>query len=452
MIRPLAASLALCLAAPFAPLAAQIPPPEESGGESAGETGISTAMEAAGNGIVAVLRGERPAEEVFAPSFLAVVPEAQLQAMMQQLTSQFGALHGLENVTGTGDGGGVIALRFEKAIARGPVQLDAEGQVAGMRLNQFDPIDDGADKILADLAAFPGRTGVYYASLDGDGDGGGDPILATDADMQFAIGSTFKLYVLSALAHQVASGERSWDEAVRLDIRSLPSGISQDWPQGAPVTLHTLATLMISISDNTATDQLVAIVGRDAIAEELRASGHSAPDGTLPLLNTLELFGLKGDLQHGLAYAAAGEEEQARMLDAFSTEIAGDPDRIIKPTFTRPTAIDSLEWFASGRDLASLMQRIVALEDPTARRIMAINPALPEGQRADWQYIGYKGGSEPGVLNLTWLLQDKAEHWRILTLSWNNPDAPVDASALELIAQRILALDDAGLALARRTP
>ena len=53
--------------------------------------------------------------------------------------------------------------------------------------------------------------------------------------------------------------------------------MAQDWPKGAPVTLHTLATLMISISDNTATDQLIAIVGRDAIAEELRASGHAEP-------------------------------------------------------------------------------------------------------------------------------------------------------------------------------
>ncbi|WP_338446140.1 serine hydrolase [Pelagerythrobacter marensis] len=427
MIRPIAASLALGLAVPSAPLAAQVPPAESA---------VPAPLEAAAEGVVAVLREERPAREVFAPSFLAAVSETQLRAMMQQMTRQFGALHGLENVASTGTGAGVIALRFDRAIARGPVRLDPDGRVTGLLLNQFDPIDDGADKIVADLAALPGRISVYYALLDDQV----DPILAIDADAQYAIGSTFKLYVLSALARQVVRGERSWDEVVRLDRRSLPSGISQDWPEGSPVTLQTLATLMISLSDNTATDQLIAVVGRDAIAEELRASGHSAPDITLPFLTTLELFGLKGDLQHGLAYAAAGEDEQARLIDAFSTEIAGDPERIIKPTFTRPTAIDTLEWFASGRDLASLMRRIVALDDPTARRIMAIDPALPEGRRQDWRYVGYKGGSEPGVLNLTWLLQDQEGEWRILTLSWNNPDAPLDAGALEPIAQRILAL------------
>ena len=216
--------------------------------------------------------------------------------------------------------------------------------------------------------------------------------------------------------------------------------MAQDWPKGAPVTLHTLATLMISISDNTATDQLIAIVGRDAIAEELRASGHAEPERTLPILTTLEIFGLKGNLARGQAYAAASEDEQARLLDAFAAEIAGDPDKVVKPTFTQPTAIDTLEWFASGEDLAGLMRRIAAIEDSTAREIMAVSPAMPEAKRENWRYVGYKGGSEPGVLNLTWLLQDQAGDWRILSLSWNDPAAPVDTGTLELIAQRILSL------------
>ena len=426
MLRTIALGLALA-AAPIQ-LAAQ-----ES---DAQEEAVASPIEASATAVVAVLRGEKPAAEVFAPSFLAAVPEAQLQALTQQLSAQFGALQGLESVTPSGPSAATIAIRFEKAIARGPMQLDAEGLVAGLVLNQFDPIDDSADKIAADLAALPGATSVYYAPLAE----GPEPILAANADEQFAIGSTFKLYVLSALARQIAAGEHAWDEVVPLEVRSLPSGMAQNWPNGAPVTLHTLATLMISISDNTATDQLIAIVGRDAIAEELRASGHAEPERTLPILTTLEIFGLKGDLARGQAYAAASEDEQARLLDAFAAEIAGDPDKVVKPTFTQPTAIDTLEWFASGEDLAGLMRRIAALEDSTAREIMAVSPAMPEAKRENWRYVGYKGGSEPGVLNLTWLLQDQAGDWRILSLSWNDPAAPVDAGTLELIAQRILSL------------
>ena len=427
MLRTIALGLALAVA-PIQ-LAAQTP--------EAREEAVPSQLEASAEGVVSVLRGERPAAEVFAPAFLAAVSESQLKALTEQLTAQFGAVQGLEGVTSTGPTAGTIAVRFEKAIARGPMQLDANGLVAGLRLNQFDPIDDSADKIAADLAALPGATSAYYAPLAE----GSEPILAVNADQQFAIGSTFKLYVLSALARQIASGEHSWDEVVPLEVRSLPSGITQNWPEGAPVTLHTLATLMISISDNTATDQLLAVVGRKAVAEELRASGHAAPARTLPFLSTLELFGLKGDRARGKAYAAASEEEQARLLAAFAREIGGDPEKIVKPTLTQPTAIDSLEWFASGRDLAGLLRRIVALDDPTARKIMAVTPGMPEPRRKDWSYVGYKGGSEPGVLNLTWLLRDEAGEWRVLSLSWNNPEAPVEAGALELIAQRILSLE-----------
>lgn len=72
---------------------------------------------------------------------------------------------------------------------------------------------------------------------------------------------------------------------------------------------------------------------------------------------------------------------------------------------------------------------------------MAVTQTVPEPERADWSYIGYKGGSEPGVLNLTWLLCDTGGEWRVLSMSWNNPEALVDADTFELIAQRILALE-----------
>lgn len=278
-------ALGLALAATPAQLAAQTP--------AAQEESVPDRLQGGAEAVVAVLRGERPAAEVFAPAFLAAVSEEQIKALTEQLAAQFGAVQGLESVTPSSPTAGTIAIRFEKTIARGPMQLDANGLVAGLRLNQFDPIDDSADKIAADLTALPGEASVYYAPLTE----GAEPILTVDADAQFAIGSTFKLYILSALARQIAAGEHSWDEVVPLEVRSLPSGIAQNWPKGAPVTLHTLATLMISISDNTATDQLLAIVGREAVAEELRASGHSAPARTLPFLSTLELFGLKGDLR-----------------------------------------------------------------------------------------------------------------------------------------------------------
>ena len=109
-----------------------------------------------------------------------------------------------------------------------------------------------------------------------------------------------------------------------------------------------------------------------------------------------------------------------------------EPEAVLWPALVALVPIAAL--------LAGLMRRIAALEDPNAREIMAVSPAMPEAKRGNWRYVGFKGGSEPGVLNLTWLLQDQAGDWRILSLSWNDPAAPVDAGTLELIAQRILSL------------
>jgi hypothetical protein len=44
------------------------------------------------------------------------------------------------------------------------------------------------------------------------------------------------------------------------------------------------------------------------------------------------------------------------------------------------------------------------------------------------------------VLNLTWLLTDKAGRDWVLTLGWNNPAAVLDEDKLKGIAQRILLL------------
>jgi beta-lactamase class A len=412
-----------------APLSAQSPVPSPA-------PAVSQSLQGAADGIAAVLQGKKPAAEVFSPAFLAAVPPEKLAGLTAQIAAQFGPLEGLDSVIALGPTSGVIGLRFARAVYSGPFAIDADGKVVNLLLNDYRPIGDDPATIERDLAALPGVAGAYYGPLDGSA-----PILAVNADRQFALGSTFKLYVLAALAKQIESGTRHWDDVVRIDdIRSLPSGQMQDWPKDAPVTLQTLATMMISISDNTATDQLIHILGRDALDAEVRGSGNSAPERTLPFLTTRELFALKADPARGAKYAALSEPEQATAVEALAREIAADPAKVAAPAFTAPTLIDSVEWFANATDLRKVLAEIAALKDPTARDILAVSPSIPAAKRKDWAYAGFKGGSEPGVLNLTWLLQKPGGEWRILTMSWNNPAAAVETAHFELLSQRIMAL------------
>lgn len=402
------------------------------------EPGPSTLLQSRAEGVVSVLNGQTPPDEVFDASFLMAVSPAMLSAMNQQLSAQFGALEGVEKIEVRDATSGTVTFRFERAAGTGPLTIAPSPpyKIIGLQLSQFKASHDNVDSLRSELAALPGDVGVLFAPLDSPD----TPVLSLNPDRQFAIGSTFKLYILSALARSVEEGERKWNDVLTLDRASFPSGQMHNWPKGAPVTLHTLATMMISISDNTATDILLHALGRSTVEAELKRIGHSAPARTLPFLSTLELFGLKGSDTNMRRYIKADEAGRRLILADFEDDVAGDPTRIEPPRFAKPTAIDTLEWFASGRDLEKLARRLSEIRDPVVRQIMSVSKGLPEGATADWAYVGYKGGSEPGVLNLTWLLQSEQGRYYVLAMSWNNPDAVLNHSTFEFLAQRILDL------------
>lgn len=385
--------------------------------------------------VAAVLMGTRQPDQTFAPGFLAQVKPEQLAAIHAQFVAAYGPLRADSSIDAKGEFEGEIALRYERAIVRGPLVLSTETPylVTGLRIASTDPVGDSKPTFEKDIAALPGQVNAYLAPL-----GGGRPVIAVGADRPFALGSTFKLYVLSALHRAVTKGERRWDEVVPLSVKSYPSGLSQEWPQGSPVTLQTLATLMLQISDNTATDQLITLLGRDAIEAEFRATSRdTAP--SLPFLTTREMFAIKADPALRARYAAATEAQRRTMLTALPRE--GPPLEQVAEAFGgSPLAVDRIEWFGSPQSLAALLQRLTGPDAATARGILAASKGMSPELAARWNYVGFKGGSEPGVLNFTWLLQDTAGAWHIATLGWNNPVAPVDQAALNALAMRMLAL------------
>ncbi len=393
-------------------------------------------LEQRGADIVAAMRGEADYDAVFDEAFIAAVPQGRFTAITEQIESQFGALIGVESVEPVSSNGARIAVRFERGLASGSFTLDTDltYRVNGFVLNDVRPIGDAPEQLLADLAALPGDTAILVTRI-----GASEPLIASNADRPMAIGSTFKLYVLSALARSIANGEHSWDEIVPLSVRSYPSGQLQGWPTGSPLTLHTLATLMISISDNTATDQLIAVLGRDAVEAEVIASGHADPQATFPFMTTRELFVLKSgtNVDPG-EYLGMDVERRREVLD-FLAEVERDEEDVRLAFTGGPNMID-IEWFASAEDIARVLQRLAALEDTTALDILSVNPSVSDGMRGQWNYVGYKGGSEPGVLNLSWLLRDEAGEWWVVCMSWNNPQAAVDHSAFELLGMRAIAM------------
>ena len=72
--------------------------------------------------------------------------------------------------------------------------------------------------------------------------------------------------------------------------------------------------------------------------------------------------------------------------------------------------------------MLALKGQAEAADDPTVMEILSANPGIGVDP-AVWPFVGYKGGSEFGVLNLTWLLQRADGRWFFLALGLNDTGA-----------------------------
>lgn len=290
--------------------------------------------------------------------------------------------------------------------------------------------------LFGEIVGLPGEVSLAAARLE---EAGPAHFLTQKAERPLAIGSAFKLFVLAELVRQVKAGERRWDEVVPLGRPSLPSGLLQAWPKGSPLTLHSLAALMISSSDNSAADTLLAVLGREKVEALLPRIGVAAPALNRPFLATREAFLLKyGDPKLIGRWAAADEAGRRALLRELAEPEASRFDRT---RFTgRPTAIDQAEWFASPADLVRTLDWLRRSGDPTALELLAINPGLDPAVARDFAYFGYKGGSEPGVVNMSFLLRNREGRWLGVSATWNNAGAALEEARFVALMSRLVGL------------
>jgi hypothetical protein len=75
--------------------------------------------------------------------------------------------------------------------------------------------------------------------------------------------------------------------------------------------------------------------------------------------------------------------------------------------------------------------------------VLAINPGIGL-DRARWPYVAFKGGSAPGVIDLTSLLRDASGRWVVCTATWNDAAKEVEQARFTSLVQRSIELADAG--------
>ena len=341
-----------------------------------------------------LLTAERIDPAWFDSAFLAQIPPPQIEAIVSSLHRQFGAFVSVEIERGEG------MLRLAGAEMPVRAALNAQGQFIGLffgvpTLTGAEPAElIGQFEALADdISAFVRR---------------GDTVLAErGADRPLAVGSAFKLAILKAYEDRVAAGDLTRDRVVALRPawRSIPSGMLQDWPAGVPVTLETLAGLMIAISDNTATDAMIGILGRDAI--------EAVSPRNRPFLTTREAALIKTDALPDLRrrYRDGDVAARRRLLAELAAHDLGET----RDFGTTPTV--EIEWFFTTRELCGL------IGDLFAAPAVAINPGPVDA--AGWARVAYKGGSELGALNFT-AAAERADGQRVCAAVTLNADRAID--------------------------
>ncbi len=119
------------------------------------------------------------------------------------------------------------------------------------------------------LAKAPGRFGVYVQDLDSGG------VLAHNPDQIFPSASTIKVPIMAELYRRVEHDRVSLDDrlVMRQEDQVGGSGVLQDLTAGNTFCLRDLMTLMITVSDNTATNLLIDYLGPDPINQMIRHLG-----------------------------------------------------------------------------------------------------------------------------------------------------------------------------------
>ncbi|WP_066501517.1 serine hydrolase [Abyssisolibacter fermentans] len=357
-------------------------------------------------------------QDLLDTSFLEEVSVDELVNIIEAYKNNLGEF---QDVISFEDG---YKLLFKKGYAPAKVLLSNENKIMGI---WFGNCTMNADSLEAVLSQFKTISGDLSICIKKNYD---ELLVGVNHDTRMAVGSTFKLYVLKALYEAVENKKATWDDVVKIkdENKSLPSGMLQEWNEDTPVTIKTLANLMISISDNTATDHLIDYIRKSRIEKYVTKENK-------PFLKTSEAFRIKygADAKTQERYINGSLYEKRKVINNIKKKVSLDDLQIQ----ASPTLIKELEWFFTTEELCDV---IYDLKDSDE---IKINPGLV--LKENWNTVGFKGGSEPGVLNYTQLLQ-KNQEGDIYTISVtvNNTENNVDVNQVTRLTQRLISLIENG--------
>jgi beta-lactamase class A len=145
---------------------------------------------------------------------------------------------------------------------------------SGVTRSQTRTPSSGDDRALdagvrAEVAQFKGKVSLFAKNLDTG------VSYALDSDNRVRTASTIKVAIMVEAFASVAEGKAKWtDEVVLTNAKKVPgSGVLQDLSDGLKLTLRDAMTLMMTVSDNTATNLVLDVLTTDAVNARMDSLG-----------------------------------------------------------------------------------------------------------------------------------------------------------------------------------
>ncbi len=396
----------------------------------------------------------------FSPAALGSIPATDWRDFFQTLRTSFpsGTVQEVISMTPTqlsvliGDAGDPANGGFlNLTTTYGTGLIDSFG-VSAFPLNgsstrtedQALSYEQAADK----LETLAEDVGVLVAQIDENNQC--QPIFARNDETPLGTASIFKIWVTAALAQAIEEGVISADDTLALDSDKFVLGGSiNNEPVGTLFTVLDYATLMLGISDNTATEHMFRLTGRARNEQALVDLNHQHLDAMQPFLSMSEAFHLYFTVSEAdaLNYIASSEADQRTYVDTV-LEPLGPVTSFLNANLS---ALVRGLWQASPGDVCRAIAGMRQYNDRSdgfalIDQSYGSNSALL-GVRNQWERVWFKGGSladgVPGLRVLTygWLVETDSRGAFAIVAMGNNDEIGnerIDQSLFTSVASRLV--------------
>ena len=249
-------------------------------------------------------------------------------------------------------------------------------------------------------------------------------------DRVFPLASVFKIPVLVEAFRQIRAGHLALDQRHTLTLaeKNLPSGVLLFFDDGLQPTFRDLLTLMIIVSDNTATDMVMHRLGPGSVTRTMHALGLDEIHAPLTVREIFDDLLPSSDPAQDLLEAAKGpRNRQGRAYSLGPDNNVGTP-RALTRLLARIWAGEVVD-----RDACDAMLAILLKQQLNDRLPRYLPPGTP---------CAHKTGTLPGLRNDSGIIYADDDNHVAITVfcRWDDEAVAEDPQAAWA---RVVAIDSA---------